>query len=528
PPSPRPEPSPLVPYELPDFAAGNADPVDMHGTAADTFSNRSPLPGGRDPLPSDLIRGRTKISGPLTVGQLVDVNVSLGCSSALDLRKARVEAITTPQSTGQQVLYALQEVEETSSGAGDWHPVVPGGFQTVDFQNIIDSMVQAPPGSTPVGSGSTPSSLQKTGMIDIATANFGELTDLDANGGVIVLFTKKMNELTAPASSQMVPGMFQSRDLFSSAPGSCPASNESEMLYMMVPDPTGSVNSNVRTYSQVYGNAGPTITHHYEHLLSATRHIYINGAPQLEQMWLDEALAYMLQSLVFHNITGIAPRSNIIVSNLTTGPNAAQRVAAFNTYENPMFGGARAFLLQLGGSNGNKRFGPLRENPHNAGTTPTVHENAAINYMGTSMFLRYLIDRKNTGDAVQLGALLNSTAVGRANLQGVMGAGVDLDDWARDFLIALYTDDAVAGVAPEYTIPTWNYRSMYIALNGTYQLTVNPLTDGVALSNFVLGPGGGTRYARFGIAAGQTATIVLTQGGVSPTAPLTTAIVRTK
>ncbi|HJU39388.1 MAG TPA: hypothetical protein VJ724_07415, partial [Tahibacter sp.] len=526
PPSPRPAPSPFAAFDTSTL------PADPHGgIGLDESASRSPLPGGRAPLPSDLIAPKRKVFGPLTVGQLIDVNVAVGgCSVAPDVRKARVEAVTTPQFAGQPLLYAVQEVAETTTGNGDWQPVLPGGFATSDYQNIIDSMVMAPIGNLPPSSfGSTPSILIKTGAMDVATANFGALTDLDANGGLIVLFTKKLNELAPAASSQLVQGMFQARDLFSAAPGSCPGSNEGEILYLMLPDPTGVVNSNVRTQSLVYMAAGPTIVHHYEHLLNAARRVYVNSAPSLEEMWLDEMLAYALQELVFFNAAGLTVRNNAPVSAITTNPNATIKVNAFNNYMNPIYGLARSYFFQLASTNGNKRFGPLRRNPHNTGTTPTVHENAANNFTGSAFFLRYLIDRNNTvGDAAQFNALLNTTAVGRANLQALVGAGVDLDEWARDYLVGIYADDAIGGLAPEYATQTWNIRSLFVALNGTYLLTVNPLTDGTPLANFVLGPGGGARYLRFGVAAGQTANVQLTQGGATPTAPITTAIVRTK
>ena len=176
---------------------------------------------------------------PLTVGQLLDLNAAIGgCGTAPDIRKARVEAISTPASPTQPVLYAVQEVVETSPGSGDWHPPVPGGFQTADFQAISDAFTQLPPGTTAPGSGLL-AGLPKNGMANTFVGMFGNLSDVDDNGGVIVFFTKKMNELSPPASSELQIGMFQPRDLLSAA--SCAGSNQAEILYMMVPDPTGAV-----------------------------------------------------------------------------------------------------------------------------------------------------------------------------------------------------------------------------------------------------------------------------------------------
>ncbi|HUD40443.1 MAG TPA: putative Ig domain-containing protein [Dokdonella sp.] len=495
-----------------------ADVSDAHGDVPPMA-----LPLGRPPQPSDLIEPLRGSVTPLVPGQLVDINAAVGgCTAAPDMRKGRVEAVTTQQWPGQPLLYAVQEVVETTPGAGDWHPPVIGGYALADFRAIIDAFVMEPPGDTSAASG-TLGALPRTGAMGLARDNLGLVTDIDANGGVILFYTPKMNELSPPASSSVVQGMFQPRDMFSTA--SCPSSNESEILYLMVPDPTGSVNSNVRTLSSTFGNAVPTLVHHFTHLSSGWRRIYLNGGAPLEEMWLDEAIAWQMQELLFFNISvGLAPRTNVALANLTTGPNASRRVAAFNTYQNAMYGHDRTWFYQLNGTNGNRRVGPLLRHPASTGTSPTVHENAAQNFSPTYTFLRYMLDRRNTGDAALLNALVNSNATGLANLQAVFGASPR--DWARDFLVAVYADDAVAGVQPEYSLPTWNYRSVYTGLSG-YPLVTNQLTDDTPLT-FTLRPGGGTRYARFGVAAGESASLTLTEGGATPNENVVTSILRTK
>ncbi len=511
PPTPRPEASLLAP-----LAASPDAPVDLHA-----FETPAAFPSGHVHSEADLVTPRG--TGPLTVGQLIDLNASVGaCGIATDIRKARVEAITTPQTAGQPVLYAVQEVVEQPAGSGTWVPAVAGGYQTVDFQNMMNAFVQAPPGATPGASFST-TTLLRTGAMDILRTNLGELSDIDSNGGVIVFFTKKLNELSPPASSTVVPGMFQPRDLFAAA--SCGGSNQGEILYLFVPDPTGSVNSNVRTISFAYGNAGPTMIHHAEHLFNASRRLYFNGAAPLEQFWLDEALAWSMQELVFYSTSvGLAPRGNIQLSTLTTGPNASVRVAAFNTFENTMYGQMRSFFYQLGSSNGSVRLGPLRQQPHSTGTLPESHDLLAGNFAHTHTFLRYALDRLNTGDTAVFNALVNTSQVGTANLTAALG--VNANDWVPDFLVAAYADDAgIAGVAAQYTLPSWNYRSVYGGLGG-FPLAVDNPANGTPLTANI-GPGGGTRYIRVGVAAGQLATIAITDNsGTNPA--LSTAIMRTK
>ena len=65
---------------------------------------------------------------------------------------------------------------------------------------------------------------------------------------VAILFTRAVNELTPANSGSYVGGFFHPRDLFprtqSPTRDVCATSNEGELFYMIVPDPTGVVNGN--------------------------------------------------------------------------------------------------------------------------------------------------------------------------------------------------------------------------------------------------------------------------------------------
>lgn len=473
-------------------------------------------------------KARPKGGGPPAVDQLIDIQVAPGCSGALDMRKGRVEAISPVSTPAKPRLYIVQEVREEPAGSGTWVPVVVGGFSRLEFEQIRDMFDLNPPAT--LAPGGILGSASATGGRDSQLANFGEVTDVDSNGGVFVFFTRALNELSPPASSSFAAGSFESRDLFSAAPGSCPRSNQGEYIYMMVPDPTGVVNSNVRTLSAVAGNATRTLMHHYTHLVNASRRLYVNMAPGLEESWLDEGLAWIAEELLFFNTSvGLTTRANIVVTDLTTGPNASRRVAAFNSYANPRFGGVRGFYLQnptttpLGGI----RVGPLRRAPFAVGGA-NAHESQVLQDSVMGFFLRYAADRLGGSEAAFFTALTNATTAGMTNLQAAIG-GADPNLWARDMAIASYTDDAVAGIAPEYNHLTWNYRSLYIALNGAHQLVPVALSNNTTFTGGY-GGGGGPRWLRFGIPAAQAAPGIFSQrSGTDPLpASSLTAIVRTK
>jgi hypothetical protein len=406
------------------------------------------------------------------VGDLWNLNVASGCSGALDTRTGRVVSI------GQHVII----VADTTNP--------PGGFTTAQYDSIrleFDSLAYP-----------------------VDTANFGAPTDLDTNQRVVAFYTRAVNELSPPASSVIVLGYFTARDLFSSAPESCPRSNEGEMFYMMVPDPTGAVNSNVRTVSQVRGSTVGTMAHELQHLINASRRIYLNGpwSGSLEEVWLNEGLSHISEELMFYRTSvGLAPRGNIVVTQLTTGPNASRRVAAFNTYANPNYGRLRGWL----------------QRPDTSGAFKTNDGLAARGAIWA--FLRYAADRRNGDDATLWYDLVNTSSIGTANLQAALG--VDPGEWVRDFTSAMYADDAVAGIGPAQQVTSWNFRSIYTALNTAYQLVPRPLTNGVALT-LSYSRGGGTAYARFGVPTGGFAGITALSAGLPPTSPYALIVVRTR
>ncbi|HYJ80973.1 MAG TPA: Ig-like domain-containing protein [Longimicrobiaceae bacterium] len=411
--------------------------------------------------------------GVPTIGDLWQLNVASGCPGARDDRTGRVVSI------GAHVII----VSDTMNP--------PGGFTTAQYDSIAleyDTLVH-----------------------EVDTTAFGGPTDLDTNQRAVVFYTRAVNELSPPASSVVVLGFFTARDLFSSAPASCPRSNEGEMFYMLVPDPTGAVNSNVRTVSFVRGSTVGTMAHEFQHLINASRRIYLvpptwNGL--LEEVWLNEGLSHIAEELVFYRASvGLAPRGNIVVTQLTTGPNASRRVAAFNTYANQNFGRFRSWL----------------QRPDTSGALKNV--DALASRGATWSFLRYAADRLGGTESDTWFGLVNTQLTGTANLEDVFG--VDIEPWVRDWIAAMYADDAVAGVAAQYTNLSWNYRSLYIALNTSYQLVPRPLTNGVGLT-LSYSRGGATAYARFGVPTGAFAGMTALSGGVPPVSPYALIVVRSK
>ncbi|WP_082138073.1 fibronectin type III domain-containing protein [Delftia lacustris] len=322
---------------------------------------------------------------------------------------------------------------------------------------------------------------------------FGAPSDTDGNGKVVIFFTQGMNRLDAPASPISSYSMYMPRDKLSRT--ECSSGNIGEIIYALTPDPTGAINSNVRTVSATMSGLPASFTRELAHLILDSNRISSNSP--FEEPWMDEAIGGMaIEQAFYANSVGLTPFNNIIVTNLTTGPNASRRVAAFNTYQNILYGNWRPWLQAP------SRYGVIDN------SVKTLANSGA-----QWAFLRYAADRYSGSSLATetsfIKSLVSSNTTGINNLQNIIGS--DANIWLRDYLISTYIDDspkiATLGLTGNYTASSWNYRSIYTAL-GT-----SPLRD-IALSvggteTVLLKPLGTSSYYRFSIAPGATASLSL-------------------
>jgi hypothetical protein len=313
---------------------------------------------------------------------------------------------------------------------------------------------------------------------------FGDPTDIDGNGHVILFYTRTVNEMTPASSEGVIEGFFNPRDLFPTTATAdlqaCAGSNYAEMFYLLVPDPSGTINSNVRTKSDVTQSSIAVVAHEYQHLINAARRLYVNNADDFEEVWLNEGLSHIAEELLFYRTANMQPRTNIDATAITA---SQARIDAFNQHQAGNFGRYIEFLKKPEAS------------------SPYADNDSLSNRGAIWSFLRYAADRKATTDGTIWKDLVNSQAVGMLNLQGVFGT--DVMTWIRDWSISVYTDDKVS-VASLYQQPSWNFRSVLPRLGiASYPLKVRPLTNATALTQTLTG--GGSMYATFGVPAGGNA-----------------------
>ncbi|HEU4455375.1 MAG TPA: Ig-like domain-containing protein [Longimicrobium sp.] len=406
------------------------------------------------------------VPGTPAVGDLMTIDAATGACTGSDPRPGRVKAVGT----------RVVVIADTTNPAG--------GLSNADYADIaslFDSLVW-PALATP----------------------FGAPTDVDANGDrVVIFYTRALNALSASGAAP-VAGLTLTRDLFSTS--LCPNSNEGELIYMMAADPLGTINGNARSVAQVKGLAGRTMGHHLQHLINASRRLYVNSAPVFEEGWLDEGLSDVAEELLFYAAAGLSPRSNIGFTqvNATTA-----RRDAFLAYAEPNFARLRASLR-----------------------APHVTSDPVAGRGGAWILLRYTADRVGGTESAFWNGLVNSTTSGSANLNAV--AGVFSGILSRDAVGALYADDAITGVPATWTIPSWNGRSLYDSLDydgnllgDGYPLLAADLANNVARA-VTLGAGGGVAYTRLGVDASGTATLAFTVNGAAPGAGMRMVVIRRK
>jgi hypothetical protein len=413
---------------------------------------------------------------PPAIGTVLNLNVGQEFCDSPDRRGGRVVAVSN-----RAVIVA-----DTMNPAG--------GFTQADYDQIAATF--------------------DTLIYPVNTAAFGEPQDVDQNGRVIIFYTRAVNELTPRNVNYIVGGFFYGRDLFPLQAGNgfpaCTGSNYAEMFYMLAPDPAGEVNGNARSTAYVRNSTLGVVGHEFQHLISASRRLYvvegIGGTDWSEDAWLNEGLSHIAEELLFYHRAQLGPRQNLGGGILDAQPSRN----AFLEFQDANFGRYRQWLIN-----------PDQDSPYDE----AFGEVDDLATRGASWaFLRWVADQRAGDDNGLWFTLVNSPRVGLPNLQQAVGQNAL--DLFRAWAVAAYADDAVAGVPALFTHPSWNYRSVYARSDNGYALEVAPLVSGT--ETFLTLVAGGTAYLRAGVNAGQQASIRVTAGGGVPQSNLYVTVLRTR
>ena len=342
---------------------------------------------------------------------------------------------------------------------------------------------------------------------------FGEPTNVSGFNRIVLFYTRAVNQLTPPNAGYVIGGFFFARDLYpkqsrDGVPG-CTNSNEREMMYLLVADPTGQVNGNTRSKNDVTRLNRTTVAHELQHLINAGRRLYVTpGAETNEEVWLDEGLAHTAEELLYLRTAGFGTRDNLDLADIAPNATTAQIFTNF---------AAQNFARWVG-----YLRAPESQSPY--------APNDSLSTRGAAWhFLRYAAGRQPQNEAAFYRKLVGGPGTGIQNLTAAIPGG-ELKTWLRDWAVANFADDLALNLDARYTVPTWNFRNILPSLSiggqtlGSYPLATRTLPTNVARR--VNLAGGGSGYLRFSVPAARSALISVSFNGQAPPSDVQLAIVR--
>lgn len=260
----------------------------------------------------------------------------------------------------------------------------------------------------------------------IATGAFGAESDIDQNGVVVVLVTRRVNEFTTNCAQGRVVGYFFGGDLLQNFTGS----NKAEVFFVFAPAPA-TAQCSLLSRQAVFNQLRPTLIHEFQHMISFNQHRLVRGGEQ-ELTWLNEGLSHLAEDLA----------GQLIPNESCPGASSCRGL-----YATPNLLNAYNFL-----SNTENHALVFKKT-----STGTLPERGA-----GFLFVRWLLDRYGTGDN-GFGftrALVATSRVGQENVEAVTGQ--PMARLVGEWLAANYLDDFEGFTDPSGRLhyATWNFRAV--------------------------------------------------------------------
>jgi hypothetical protein len=332
---------------------------------------------------------------------------------------------------------------------------------------------------------------------------FGNPTDVDANGHIIILFTGQINKLTPPqppnSTAGFTGGFFFAGDFFpptGTTPGTfCPESNQAEIFYLLSPDPTGKF-GNIRTTSSVRQGTRGTIAHEFQHMINAGNRYQNPAVSNFETVWLDEALAHEGEDAVGRVSRGFTDLQTLLFSDLVPCNTPCAQANDFNAF----------FYQNLA------RLTYWMDKPNLYGPTSALADTSLATRGAAWALVRYAADDYSNGDPRAFTRkLVAGPDTGVKNFAAQ--AAAPIDTLVKSWLVSMYADHlGIAGLPAKYQWRSYNLRNVMppvakAVLNQTaqaYPLVVQSIgsgSDNLAGTNR---SGSGTYY-RLNVPANSTA-----------------------
>jgi hypothetical protein len=263
---------------------------------------------------------------------------------------------------------------------------------------------------------------------------FGQPTDIDGNGKVLIFITHEL---------AFALGFVTSADWAAQVawPNGCINSNEAEVMYLR---PGTSSANMLRDWPVI-------VAHEMAHIIQISRQITLT-TPSMSA-WEAEGQARVAEEVVGHAVTG-----------RSTGQNYGSAVAYENyPFGGPWYSGSFVDVWRYFGSdqNGNQVAGAPEQCTF-LSTTGTCQVTGAV-YGRPWILLRWVLDQFGPGypggEAALSRAMTDSPVRGFAALQNLTGTPIEtiLAQWAA----TLYVDGRIPSPANRLTMSSWNLFSTF-------------------------------------------------------------------
>lgn len=258
---------------------------------------------------------------------------------------------------------------------------------------------------------------------------FGQPSDIDGNGRIIILFTPVVNRMTEEGSDGFIAGFFFGCDLVTR--DECSGTNRAEIFYAMVPDPDGEF-GDARSTELVLRVVPAVLAHEFQHMIHFNERVLEGGAPSTESLWLSEGLAHMAEDLVGDALLergDTARAGDFKLSNFVRARRYLERPADVSLIASSQFG--------------------------------SLEERGAA-----WLYTRYLYE--HLGGLAILRSLTQTTLSSVTNVEAQTGRSWEglMGEWAP----ALYLDDLDATVETRFTYPDLRIRTVLGQFQGGFPL----------------------------------------------------------
>lgn len=353
-------------------------------------------------------------------------------------------------------------------------------------------------------------------------AYFGEPTDFDGNGRVVIVTSKEVNKVSN------VLGFVVTSDL---PPFGCASSNGGEFYYGRAPDPNGDYRDPAPyELAQAKDDAPLLIAHEFTHVIQFGRRLTFPGAESFQSQWEAEGQATLAQEVVGHDLNGLAPGNNYQFDKIADGALGDAT---------DWYGDAFIDLAIYFGYKGSGIHSPNAPDQctwlGQASGAPCISGREV--YGVPWSFLRWISDQFGPsfagGEKGLQRALIDNAHTGYQTIQDV--TGVEIDSLLAQWAATLYVDDywdvpssANHNPNPRLSFTSWDLPDIFLHLPPEASLA--PREHGfLSFSDAVSVRGGSTAYFRIsGSAAPATAVKLRDASGLpfAPSSPMQLWIVR--